>query len=244
MAAPQRPMPVTVIAVLNFIFGGLGVLYTLCGGLAFLGMILMFQNLPAPPGGGPNPGKEFGNLFTSIPGFVPFTIGRTILDSVLAIVLIVAGFGLLRMRNWGRIASMVYAVITILTTVGATAYSLAIVNPAMEKGMAEFQAKMQKMQAQARPGAPAPPPPAFGGGGVTNVISTVVGAVFGVAYSIAILAVLNLPDVRKAFARAAAGTTDEDDRTREIDYLDEGPRFGRPRSEDTGFQRPDEHYQS
>src|SRR5262245_19730238 len=111
MAAPQRPMPVTVIAVLNFIFGGLGLLSALCGGLALLFVVLMFQNMPAPPGGGPNPGKELGNVFTSIPGFVPFTIISTILNSVLAIVLIVAGIGLLRMRNWGRITSMVYAVI-------------------------------------------------------------------------------------------------------------------------------------
>jgi hypothetical protein len=136
MSAPQRPAAVTVIAVINFVLGGLGLLGTCCGGVALLVLSSLAGSMPAPPGQ-PNPLKEMQTLFESIPGYIPFMIASAILGAIAAIVLIVAGIGLLRMRRWARITCLIYAVYTILSTLGGTVYTFVVVTPAMEKWQAE-----------------------------------------------------------------------------------------------------------
>jgi hypothetical protein len=244
MPVQKRPTAVTVIAIINFVLGGLALLNLLCGGLALALLAWMAGNMPV-PAGQPNPFKEMEGLFKSIPGFIPTVIAKTSLDLVLAIVLIVAGVGLLRMRRWARTACLIYAAVTILATLGYTVYNFAVVLPAMEKWQADFQAKMQP---KGPPGAPAPaaptgPPPAFQA--FTNKVGAVAGALFGMAYAIVLLIVLNLAHVRAAFARAGAAPTETDREAARAWQHDEPAGFmdeqrGRLPSDDDRFQGPEE----
>ena len=45
----QRPTVVLVMAILNFVFGGLGLFGVVCGGLALLVLVSLAKNAPPPP---------------------------------------------------------------------------------------------------------------------------------------------------------------------------------------------------
>src|SRR5262245_3436168 len=105
MSQPRRPVLVTVVAVVNFIYGGLGILTLTCtAGLIGL-LVLLLQNAPAPPPNQPDQAatwKELGQIAQALPGFVPLYVTYYAVELVMLVVLIVSGFGLLRMRGWGR----------------------------------------------------------------------------------------------------------------------------------------------
>jgi hypothetical protein len=237
---------VTVLAVVNFVLGGLGLLSLFCGGLAVLLLAALVSNMPPPPKGQPDPFKELGTLFQSIPGFIPYMIVTTVLGTIMTIVLVVAGFGLLKMRRWARTACLVYAVYTILSTVAGGIYTFAVMQPAVQKWQVEFEAKMKKAQPKGAPGAPtapAGPPPTVNA--FTNVASTVAGEIIGIAYAVALLIVLNRRDIRAAFARAGTEGTEIDERAARAWERDEPPdimdqRPGRLRDRDERVQGSDE----
>lgn len=95
----QRPASVTVFGVLNLVFGGLGML-----SLPFT--ILALTSNPTPPF---QVADEIGlyQLWT----FVSLAISALGLVALLA-----SGVGLLRMRPWGRTLAVVYAALTVSTT--------------------------------------------------------------------------------------------------------------------------------
>ena len=242
MSAPQRPAAVTVIAIMNFVLGGFGLLGALCGGLALVLIGSLASSMPAPPGQ-PNPLKELMGVVEAIPGFIPVMITSYVLGAIWSIVLIVAGIGLLRLRRWARTACLIYAVYTLLATLGSTVYTFAVVQPAMEKWQAEFLAKMQPRGAAGAPAAPAGPPPAVNM--VANTAGAVAGAMISIAYAVVLLIVLNLAPVRAAFAGGGVSGTATDEavarawkRDEPPDVLDEGR--GRLRGDDDRFQGPDE----
>jgi hypothetical protein len=238
MSVQKRPTAVTVIAVLNFVIGGLGLLGLLCGGLGMLLLGSLVSNMPAPPQGQPNPLKEMMAFYESVPGYIPFMIVSAVLGGIMAVVLIVAGIGLLRMRGWARMACFVYAVYAILSSLGGAAYNFAVVLPATEKWMAEFQKKIQPK------GAAAPAGPGASINTISGAAGTIAGTIYGIAYALVLLIVLNLRDVRAAFARAAAGGIDTDEEAARAwqheeppDILDEGRgRLGG----DQGIKGPDQ----
>jgi hypothetical protein len=228
----QRPGLVTAVAVMNFIFGGLGLLGAFCGGLVILLFATVLQNAPPGPAGQPNPMKDLIDIFTSIPGYVPFMIASLVLGVIMSIVLLISGFGLLKLRNWARILCFVYATYTILSVIGGTVYQYAVVQPAMEKGMADFQKKIQKQAG----GGPAAPPPQNPMGNAGGVVGGIVGSLFNIAYAVALFVILNLPDVKRAFATGGLVTRTDDRVAQEWDrgidrpYEDEGR--GRLRADD------------
>src|SRR5262245_54926879 len=108
----QRPTVVTAVAVINMIFGFMGLMSACCMGAA----IAAFPALAdAQPAGGPNLFKELKDLFESIPGYVPFMIASVVVGLVTSVLLIVSGFGLWKLRNWARIFCLVYAVYLLLS---------------------------------------------------------------------------------------------------------------------------------
>jgi hypothetical protein len=228
----QRPGLVTAVAVLNFIFGGLGLLWALCVGTIIGVVAAVWQNLPAPKQGEPDP-KELFKLVLDVPGYVPFVIASVAVGLIMSVVLIVSGFGLLKLRNWARYACFVYAVYSILSVIGTQVYTHAVVEPAMQKNMAQFMEKMKKQGAQVPPQQQQNPMGQAGG-----MVGGVVGSLFSIAYAVALLVILNLPDVKRAFATGGLVTrtddrvADEWDRgvDRDRPYGDEGR--GRLRSDD------------
>jgi hypothetical protein len=177
--------------------------------------------MPAPPTG-PNPFAEMQSMFDAVPGFIPYTIVGSIMGGLMAVVLIVAGVGLLRLRPWAWWACIVYSVYTILATIVNTVYTMAVVNPAMQQWAAEHT------QPQG-----APQMPMMWGGGMSNAI-TVFGGLFAVAYPIALLIVMFLPQVRAAFGRGVGQPRYPEEVAEEEDDL--GPMRPRPSRQDDRYR--------
>jgi hypothetical protein len=127
----NRPTAVLVIAILHFVFGGFGLLGTVCGG-AYL-LVISLIPLPQPPGQAKIP--TYADIMSAIdekaPGFIAVTIGGMVFSLVLSVLMIVAGFGLVRMRPRGRTLSIVYATLSILTTLLSFVYNLVVAMPVM-----------------------------------------------------------------------------------------------------------------
>jgi hypothetical protein len=211
MANPNRPTAVLVIAILHFIFGGLGILGTVCGGIIIFGAFALLNAAiaQAPPNEPEVQAlKDLLNSMQSIPGVVPFFAGSMVVGLILAIVLVAAGFGLLKMRNWARTASIIYAVVSILVNLASTGYQTLVFNPAVEKASKAFEERMEEFaKTKGRPGPKQTNPfagnPMMGAGG--NIAGAVIGLIVSCAYPVAILIVLNRANVRAAFARAGRG---------------------------------------
>ncbi len=204
--ARQRPAAVTVMGILNIVFGSLGLLCYICGGI---GLLMLFNsnalNLP----GGINPFEDM-KVFMSreVPAYWPIAIGQIVLGFIMSILLLVAGIGLLNMGGWARVLSIIYSIITILMQIGGLIFTLAYVNPAMERWQQQFMGRVGGRL----------PPGAMGGADSTfNNLTSVVGAIIGMVYAIVLLIMMLQPRVSAAFSGRAAqddyagGTADEGD---------------------------------
>jgi hypothetical protein len=197
--AQKRPAAVTAMGVLNLVFGGMNLLGLCVGGGVLLLLVILFVNLPAPPGQ-PSLREQLGGLFQDFDREAPaakyLIIASVVFTTVMAAVLIVAGVGLLRMRHWGRTLSLVYAAAMLIYGPASAAYFSLDVAPRWQR----LQQKFVEQQAARKP--TAAPPPAMVGPEL-NAVQAVMGAVMHSLYPIALLVVLNLRPVREAFARPA-----------------------------------------
>lgn len=96
----NRPTTVTVFAILNLIFGGIGLA---CSPLGLLVLV-------APQGGAPNPAVDA--LHYSLI-YKAWYIGIIVLGTVAAAALIASGVGLWKQAGWGRKLAIGYAVYAI-----------------------------------------------------------------------------------------------------------------------------------
>jgi hypothetical protein len=196
----------------------------------------MMRAIPAPPQG-PNMGSMVDKLY-DYPGFVPAMLFDYASAFVLAVLLIVGGVGLLKMKSWGRTTCIAYSGLKFLTVIIATALSITILIPANEKWGAELQQEIAKAQ---KPGGPPPPPmPMMNMGPGFSYAVAIGGGVFNLAYAVAVLVVMFQPAVREAFRRAALGLPPEEERP---------PMRRRRRAEDEAEDeplpraKPDDRYQ-
>lgn len=97
----QRPTSVMVFGILNIVFGAMEFLGTL---LSFLLIFLMPQIHTALPN------SSAIDIVMRTPFLRTWSIGVGIVSIIATIVLIAAGIGLLRMKPWGRVASLGYAI--------------------------------------------------------------------------------------------------------------------------------------
>lgn len=174
----RRPASLTTIAVLNMVFGALGLICGCINGFS-IGVLLT-----ASPD---NPNEVIRAMALvaeaiqrEAPSFMAIEIGRTLFFLVFSSLLIVAGIGLLYIGNWARIMSFIYAVTAILTQAAYLLYVFMVEYPAVAR-----------IQAQ------------FGGDPLQNRASQVAG-IFGIAlviaYAIVLIILLSLPGVRAAFS--------------------------------------------
>lgn len=115
----EKPLSITVIAILHFVFGGLGIVFGICGGIGLaLGggrQTYFFHS----GGTAPNQVKvektqeDLQKALESGPAHEAIQVGELVLDLALSIAMIISGVGLLQLRSWGRLLSMVYAVSSI-----------------------------------------------------------------------------------------------------------------------------------
>jgi hypothetical protein len=215
----KRPTGVTVIAILHLVFGGLGLLGMLClGGLALFFVAIVSNAPPNDPA--MRDLKEIGAIYQrNVPGLVPYLLVTLVTGLIFDTLLVVAGLGLLKLRNWARSASIFYAIVSLFLAIASAGYSFAVFNPGIDKAQAELEKFMlKKTQGPGkRPGMPMGGPGASSSNPMANAVGTIFGTAIGLAYPIAILLVLFQPAVREAF-RASAQRVPEESPKREDDY--------------------------
>jgi hypothetical protein len=191
----QRPTGAVVIAVLHIIGGTLLLLSSLCTGAAQLaGGQKAFM-----PSAGTAQSKQQQDLTERMekhladkaPGYQAIQYGQIGLSFVIAIILLAAGIGLLKMQSWARLLSILYAIVSILNHLFTIVYSFVFTIPALQ----EF------VQAEkARDPANAFMYSAMESGGMIGVL---VASVF-ILYPILVLIVMLWPGMGEAFRNFGA----------------------------------------
>jgi hypothetical protein len=112
---PPRSGAVTAAAVLNFVFGAL---HVLCGGL--LGMVVavlnsgdeqFIEDFKEGFGGEPPPNMTWEEMFEIVTIAIGVFVVIALITAVLAII---AGVGVIKRRNWGRVLALIIAVVSLL----------------------------------------------------------------------------------------------------------------------------------
>ncbi len=178
------------MGILNIVMGSLFLLCYLCNGINLI-MQSSTLNRPGAFGPGQDPAVEMAQrMQEEIPGITVFQVTNTLAHLALSILLLICGIGLLNMRGWARVGSIIYAVVTILVDMGALFYQLAFINPVMNRMFEEL----------ARRGRMGPGGPSLAGlGTIINVVTVIVYLLLMI-YAIILLIMMLLPRVRAAFA--------------------------------------------
>jgi hypothetical protein len=176
-----RPAALTTIAVLNIVFGSLGLICSCFYGLAIGVLMTASPNNPDPKLAMLG---EVADLFRrEIPMHLPIEISVALYSIIGCFVLIAAGIGLLYIANWARILCFIIAITTILTQAANLLYSLLVLFPAV----ARIQARV-------------------GGDPVETKMSQVLrlgGISVVIIFSIVMISLLCMRSVREAFAPSA-----------------------------------------
>jgi hypothetical protein len=211
-----RPTSILVIAILQFIFGGLGVLLDLWGGVSQLS--------------GSNPGMLAGGgqgqqmqkdlmremeaaMEKRLASYKAVSIGLLVLDLALCGIMIAGGVGLVQMQPWGRTLTIVYAVFSLIMKVATIAFSALVTAPATKEVMGTMAMQMGPQ-----------------GATFARIMDLMAGVatwtpVCFAIYPIVVLVIMLQPHVATALADANAGTTGAwPARPEPPDYQD---RFGR-----------------
>ncbi len=217
--ATSRPAGVVTIAVLHFVFGGLGLICGTCGAVVELGG---GQNKILEQMGANDPEvkkaqehekqrEEIAEKFLDqkAPWHKTWTVVEAVLTFALSLTMIVAGVGLLGMKSWGRWMSVLYAVVSIATTLFTVYYAFSYAVPAQQEAVRQM---------------PADDPQEKQGEEWGLKIGPYVPLLFLIYPSIVLLVML-LPSTGKAFSEDRG--EDEDDpygprRRRDDDYGDQG----------------------
>ena len=161
----ERPTMVLVLGIINIVFGVLGI----CGGLLSLT-------------GSLSPGESDPIVFPEeVKTWMSLLQGVSL---ALSVALIVGGIGLIQVKNWGRLLTIIYALVDIPVSLASTIITTRAIKPLMEQQ-----------------GAGDIPPEAL------NIIfgTTIgVGVCCGLIYPIVLLVVLNLRSVKAAFTGGGA----------------------------------------
>jgi hypothetical protein len=158
----NKPQSVLVFGVINIAFGLLGAV-----GMVFSLFVLAVL---------PKQNNPLLNAMNSSEGYQIFQNVSMVIGGFAAIVLIVAGYGLCKMKPWSRKLSIYYALFALLQIlVGTIANYFLLVGPMLQKSQ--------------------------GGPEVIMAVSTMLGGCLGLIFPACILFFLTRPKVLKAFKR-------------------------------------------
>jgi hypothetical protein len=226
----KRPTSVFVIAIFHFIFGGLGLL---CGlpGFAFQASGLGGAGTGPLPPGATQQQIELHEMQVRVkqrteqaaPLTAPFLRVNMVLNLLISLLLVVAGFGLVKMQPWGLWGSVAYAVARMLMQIYILLFNLLYSLPIGERILGEEMRSRPTLQ-----------PFAW----IFQIITPIAigGAALGLIYPIIVLIVMSRPKVRAAFRGESIDADRNDDfdddrtdsRVREDEYDDESRGRGEP----------------
>jgi len=212
---------VLVIAIFALVLGVIGLMWEL---FQFGAGIMMFNTpRPAPPP--PNQPSSVLGAMKAVEASTPYWREANVVAAaagfVVAVLLVAAGTGLLLMQRWARWAAVVYAVLSILYQAAWMLYTFLCILPT----------QTAYYDAASGPSG-GPQPPGFQAGVKFGAACSSFGLALGMIIPVAVLIVMFLPAVGKAFRAGPADEEELDDGGREYrrgreDY-DEGPRgYGR-----------------
>ncbi len=182
-----RPTAITVLGILNIIFGSMGLLlYLCCGGI---GLVIVFGNTVETLADKIPELKIItvmrDEVFREIPGVKAYFVSLIASKTLLSFGLLVGGIGLLKMRKWAR----VFCILVALTAIGVkgadTMYQIVVYMPGMERVQPKIMAKLN---------APAPPQ-----NPMLNPAGSLISSIVGVAYDVVLLVFLLNPGIARAF---------------------------------------------
>ncbi|MBM4069961.1 MAG: hypothetical protein FJ271_13565 [Planctomycetes bacterium] len=175
----NRPPAVTFVAVANMIFGVLGILCACFNGVIMAFMASISANDPDPMLQGI--GQYWDFIVRNIPAYVPVEIGLSIYYLVISVLAITGSIGLLSLRNWGRMLSLIFGISMILVQFAYLLFFFAFVNPVLNR----FEGRQG----------------AFGGDGIMGTGFLEAGSsLLALIYAIVVVILLFLPSVSAAFA--------------------------------------------
>lgn len=137
-----RPSSVLVIAIFQFIFGGLGLLCDMYAGAAQAS-----GSAGMAGGGGTAKQQEIQQNMTRdleramerrLPGHKTWTIALLLLDVLLCFMMIGSGVGLIQMQPWGRTLAMGGAALSVVLKVFNVVIGLSVTAPATKEVMAVY----------------------------------------------------------------------------------------------------------
>ena len=222
--ARKRPTAVLVLAILNLVFGASSALCYLCvGAVVALVAVALGQ-----PGARQDPALRdlkdaLASLNQQAPLLVPGMIADAVFSVVLALLLCLAGLGLLGMRPWARFLCLFCAAADLLAQAGSLVFRYAYVNPAMDRWEQTFRAGHPQMQGD--------PFSLLGNSPVGDLVAGS-SVFFSAAYDVAILIVLLRPSIAAAFAGGTAPEGQRAQEDAEADDLDH--EWRRPREGQDG----------
>jgi hypothetical protein len=190
------------MGILNIVVGSLTLLCGLCdiGGYALLGSLM---NAP----GGNEVVEELKYLEKHLPGYMWLEVGRDVVVVVLAVLLVLAGVGLLATRSWGRWLSIIYAFVSIPLHVGWAIYKLGVVLPLAD----QFQKEYARQHPQA----------ATENVYLTGAIIILAITILPLVYCLVLLVFMFLPGLSAVFARDRRGARRHEDREYEDGHDEE-----------------------
>jgi hypothetical protein len=145
-----RPASVTVVAILQLVFGVLGLLcHVMTGATQLVGGTPGFGQPAAQPQGGgmEDLGKRLEKAIQEkAPATKALEYATSAINLFLAVLMILSGIGLLTMRSWGWYLTIAYAILSILMTIGLTGYDLAVSLPVTQEALRTIVPKNQEEQ--------------------------------------------------------------------------------------------------
>lgn len=148
--ARHRHSTLIAVATANFVFGILGLLWgaacgvggVCVGCVGMLGEVTVsskqnqrrdWEGLSPPSVGIGDPVRGAEKAYQSIPGFIPYLVFSEGMGLGMSILLIAAGVGLLLVRPWARVASIVYGIYSVPASIGSLIYIVSVLNPAIRR---------------------------------------------------------------------------------------------------------------
>jgi hypothetical protein len=234
--ARKKPVLLLVFGIINLAVGGIGLLFSLCcgafSGLGYVGLRKLYEDA------GPQDQKEWDDIWHSfsdnVPGLPPFLVAWFAAWFFLAMIQIISGIGLVRIRSWGRWLCATWGLLQFVVTAAALFYLLAVLAPGLEKSAPDLEKWWQKQEerqrAKGQPVQPRQRIDAMGGTGnplLDNLPMTLLSLFFLIYGGLAFV-IMALPQTGKTIARYHGKDDDILQGSADRLYDDEDERRRRP----------------